>query len=313
MNTYSPVISETDEYKYDSFDLFQPDFLIENNVIPFGSHHGYDDDGYDKPTDFTLTQCDTTVLNSVPEVVTSTRTKQIERLPLPQDDHNNFITTTCNMVYTYPIDVILNLPAITKKLRCEAIQDNLKQFPGLVYRVCSDKKVAGLIFERSLVCTGAKSTSQAMFVINCMLHKLELIGYKVNLVGDPVCHNVVVSGYLFNQAINLTKVNENFPLYSQYDDAIFPGLIHKDPRLICNLTVIMYGIGKLVGVGGKSEATTHSAIKQVYELLDRTPGCLIRELKKDTANLSRVKAINTRKRPAAEINSLIESANRKRK
>lgn len=230
-----------------------------------------------------------------------------EKLPEPSKEHKDVYTKTCNMVLTYPIDDVLDLNHITLHLRDKGLQNNIRSFPGLVWRVCYSKKIVGLIFKNSLVCTGSDCRYKAQYVINIMIEALRELGYNIIPSSTPTCHNIVVAAYLIGQEIDLDALNASYPLLCAYEELLFPGLVLKHNGLKHPTTAIIYGPGKFILVGGKDEIGTHTSAYQVYEFIEKF------RLKKKPGELSlSEKKSLQKKRQRAEVNSNIKHKSKKR-
>ena len=145
-------------------------------------------------------------------------------------------------------------------------EDNPEQFPGLIMKI-REPKASFLIFSSGkVVCTGTKSLEE----VDEALQKL--IGYMkkvdIDIIIKPVVRveNIVASSDIdmkldLNEiAIKLNNV--------EYEPEQFPGLvfkIHDETKA----TFLIFGNGKIVCTGTKSDKDVFIAIKNLLEVLNR--------------------------------------------
>lgn len=139
-----------------------------------------------------------------------------------------------------------------------------EQFPGLVFRL-KKPKTATLIFSSGkMVCTGAKSESQAKKAVNKVVKELKENG--IVIVGKPEMkiQNIVASANLFGR-VDLEK-----SVYSlgrtMYEPEQFPGLIYRmdEPKVV----ILLFASGKIVITGAKNEEAVYEAVKRLQETLE---------------------------------------------
>jgi transcription initiation factor TFIID TATA-box-binding protein len=83
----------------------------------------------------------------------------------------------------------------------------------------------------------------------------------------------IVASVSLNQRINLQEIVEKFP-QTEYNPSVFPGLVFrlKKPKT----ATLIFGTGKMVCTGAKSEKESRSAVEKVVKEL-RSQGIVINE------------------------------------
>ncbi len=138
-----------------------------------------------------------------------------------------------------------------------------KQFPGLIYRL-EKPKTATLIFNSGkMVVTGSKSKKEAIEAVYKIVEHLKKA--DIEIAGEPIIRvqNIVASASLGGElnleeaAISLQDV--------MYEPEQFPGLIYrmKNPKVV----LLLFGSGRLVCAGAKSEEDVYTAIDSVLQTL----------------------------------------------
>ena len=94
----------------------------------------------------------------------------------------------------------------------------------------------------------------------------------------------IVASISLNQKINLQEIVEKFP-QTEYNPSVFPGLVFrlKKPKT----ATLIFGTGKMVCTGAKSEKESRSAVGKVVKNL-RRQGIQIRE--KPVVNIQNIVA-----------------------
>jgi len=155
-----------------------------------------------------------------------------------------------NVVASTKLAEAFDLPKIEAEL--EGAEYNKKKFPGLVYRVKAPRAAFLIFTTGKIVCTGAKNVEDVRTVIINLARTLKSIGFEnINLEPEIHVQNIVASADLKTD-LNLNAValglgQENI----EYEPEQFPGLIYriKQPKVV----VLIFGSGKLVITGGKSQ------------------------------------------------------------
>jgi transcription initiation factor TFIID TATA-box-binding protein len=94
----------------------------------------------------------------------------------------------------------------------------------------------------------------------------------------------IVASVSLNQKINLQEIVEKFP-QTEYNPSVFPGLVFrlKKPKT----ATLIFGTGKMVCTGAKSEKESRSAVEKVVKEL-RSQGIVITE--KPVVNIQNIVA-----------------------
>jgi|SRR5579872_1792299 len=168
-----------------------------------------------------------------------------------------------NVVASASVDQRIDLNEITRSF--SDIEYHPDQFPGLVFRL-KYPKTATLIFSSGkMVCTGSKSSEQAVKAVNLVVQKLRQ--GKINIKNEPkvVVQNIVASASLGGK-VHLEDAARQLPK-SMYEPEQFPGLIHrmKEPKTV----ILLFASGKLVCTGGKTELEVYTAINNLQETLEQ--------------------------------------------
>ncbi len=159
-----------------------------------------------------------------------------------------------NVVASGEFDQKIDLLHIAASL--DRAEYNPESFPGLVLRVSEPKAVFLLFSTGKLVCTGGKSKEDVYAAIETLVKKLRSIDINVNSPPKVKIQNMVASVTL-DFSINLETIAltlEN----SLYEPEQFPGLIYR--MSIPKVVILIFGSGKLVCTGAKSEEEVHEAV-----------------------------------------------------
>ncbi len=168
-----------------------------------------------------------------------------------------------NVVASASVDQRIDLNEITRSF--SDIEYHPDQFPGLVFRL-KFPKTATLIFSSGkMVCTGSKSSEQAVKAVNLVVQKLRQ--GKISIKNEPkvVVQNIVASASLGGK-VHLEDAARQLPK-SMYEPEQFPGLIHrmKEPKTV----ILLFASGKLVCTGGKTEVEVYTAINNLQTTLEQ--------------------------------------------
>jgi transcription initiation factor TFIID TATA-box-binding protein len=139
-----------------------------------------------------------------------------------------------------------------------------EQFPGLVYRL-KKPKTATLIFSSGkMVCTGAKSESQARKAVTKVADELKGGGIVILAKPEIQIQNIVASAGLGGH-IDLEKTTYSLKR-TMYEPEQFPGLIYRmdDPKVV----ILIFASGKLVCTGARKEAEVPRAVRKLQETLE---------------------------------------------
>ena len=155
-----------------------------------------------------------------------------------------------NVVASTKLADAFDLPKIEAELG--GAEYNKKKFPGLVYRVKAPRAAFLIFTSGKVVCTGSKNVEDVRTVITNLAKMLTSIGIEnINLEPEIHVQNIVASADLKTR-LNMNAVALGLGLENiEYEPEQFPGLIYriKQPKVV----VLIFGSGKLVITGGKSQ------------------------------------------------------------
>jgi transcription initiation factor TFIID TATA-box-binding protein len=141
---------------------------------------------------------------------------------------------------------------------------NPEQFPGLIMKI-REPKASFLIFSSGkIVCTGTKSLEEVDFAIERLIDYMKKVDINITIKPKIKVENVVASSDInmkldLNElAIKLTNV--------EYEPEQFPGLVFKINDET-EATFLIFGNGKIVCTGTKSDKDVHVAIKNLLQVL----------------------------------------------
>jgi len=161
-----------------------------------------------------------------------------------------------NVVASASLGVPVKLEKMVSTM--EGVEYEPEQFPGLVMRL-KDPKAAALIFSSGkVVCTGAKSPTDAKLVISRIVKRMNKAGFKIPKDYSVQLENIVASARL-DRELNLNNIA--FTLENtEYEPEQFPGLVYRidDPRV----TFLLFGSGKIICTGGKSIQDIKKAVSK---------------------------------------------------
>lgn len=167
-----------------------------------------------------------------------------------------------NVVASATLEHTVDLDAITKSFPTAEYKP--EQFPGLVFRL-KKPKTATLIFSSGkMVCTGAKSESQAIKAVEKVVRELK--SQDIVIVGKPITkiQNIVASVNLSGR-IDLEQAT--FKLgRTMYEPEQFPGLIFRMD--VPKVVILIFASGKLVCTGAKKEEEVFTAVNKLHGMLE---------------------------------------------
>jgi transcription initiation factor TFIID TATA-box-binding protein len=140
-----------------------------------------------------------------------------------------------------------------------------EQFEGLVYKP-GREKVASLVFPSGkIVCTGAKSIKEAKGCIDKVVGRLREKGtnvpkkYKVNV------ENMLASATLGTK-LDLEKLASSMK-GAEYNPDQLPCVVYRMPK--AGVSFLLFGSGKAICTGGRSEKIIGSAFRKLREVLGK--------------------------------------------
>ena len=167
-----------------------------------------------------------------------------------------------NVVASASVNQRIDLNQITRTFA--DVEYHPDQFPGLVFRL-KFPKTATLIFSSGkMVCTGSKSSEEALKAVKSVVQKLRKGGIDVRNEPTVIVQNIVASASLGGK-IHLEEAARQLSK-SMYEPEQFPGLIHRiaDPKTV----ILLFASGKLVCTGGRTEADVYRAVNNLHNTLE---------------------------------------------
>ena len=170
-----------------------------------------------------------------------------------------------NIVGTSKIGDDFDLSTLSMSL--EGAEYEPEQFPGLVYRI-KEPKAAFLIFKSGkVVCTGTKSAAEAQTALDQATSNVKDVG--VDVLPSPKIEvvNIVASGDLKTDNLNLNQVAMAFGLENiEYEPEQFPGLVFrmKDPKVV----ILIFSTGKVICTGARSKENVDQALTNMHRELE---------------------------------------------
>ncbi|MEM2954522.1 MAG: TATA-box-binding protein [Candidatus Nanoarchaeia archaeon] len=172
-------------------------------------------------------------------------------------------------VYTKTENVVVSaslhreLPLERLAARLEKADYNPETFPGLILKIDEPKANALLFSSGKIICVGTKTLSEVKRAINAIISKLEALGLKVTAKPEINVQNMVASGSVGGK-LNLNEIIMKFE-NTEYDPEQFPGLVYKPEN--SHITFLLFGTGKVVITGAKSEKEIKDSIWALREEL----------------------------------------------
>jgi len=158
---------------------------------------------------------------------------------------------TQNVVVSATIDTDLPLERLATKL--DRAEYNPEQFPGLIFKIENPRASSLLFSSGKIICTGTKSVNEAKKAINRIIEELQKVDIDVHKARDIEVQNMVASGSVGGK-LNLNEIVFKFD-NTEYEPEQFPGLVYKlkGQPVLANITFLLFGTGKIVITGAKSE------------------------------------------------------------
>ena len=167
-----------------------------------------------------------------------------------------------NVVASAAFKHSIDLDAIVKAF--PHVQYQPLVFPGLAFRLKKPKTCTLIFNSGRMVCTGAKSESEAAKAIMKVARELRAAG--IIITGKPeMIHitNIVASGSL-GAPVDLEELCQRARL--MYEPEQFPGAIYRmeSPRVV----FLIFSTGKIVCVGAKKEEDVYEAVEKLRRMLE---------------------------------------------
>ena len=173
----------------------------------------------------------------------------IEQFFLPQ---TKALISIENVVASANVNQTIDLNQVTRTFA--DVEYHPDQFPGLVFRLKLPKTATLIFTSGKMVCTGSKSSEQAVKAVESVVKKLQKGGIEIRNEPTVVVQNIVASASLGGR-IHLEEAARQLPK-SMYEPEQFPGLIHRmaDPKTV----ILLFASGKLVCTGGRTESDVYA-------------------------------------------------------
>ncbi len=145
-------------------------------------------------------------------------------------------------------------------------------FPGLIYKVedenLSFKKASFLLFSSGrVICAGTKSIKDSKAAVEHVVEDLKEVGIEITKKPQITVQNMVASGSVGGK-LNLNEIVFLFE-NTEYEPEQFPGLVYKlkGEDVLQNITFLLFGTGKIVIAGAKSEKEIKDSVVFLREQL----------------------------------------------
>ena len=169
-----------------------------------------------------------------------------------------------NIVGTSKIGEDFDLHSLAMSL--EGAEYEPEQFPGLIYHI-QEPKAAFLIFKSGkVVCTGTRSATEAQAALEVATSNLKDIGE--NVLPNPKIKivNIVASGDLKSENLNLNQVAMGLGLENiEYEPEQFPGLVYRmrEPKVV----TLIFSTGKVICTGARNKKDVEVGITNLQREL----------------------------------------------
>lgn len=176
--------------------------------------------------------------------------------------HSTPIVDIVNVVTCAKFEKTIDLKKIIELL--PQTEYNPSKFPGLVLRLVFPK-ASVLIFESGkIVCTGTKSKEQSIRAIKSVASRLASYGINMGEKEPEIEIQNMVASVNLKGTINLEKCAKILPK-SMYEPEQFPALIY---RINDTSTMLVFGSGKLVCTGNKTEEEIFRVVGSFHSILE---------------------------------------------
>ena len=175
-------------------------------------------------------------------------------MSLPKTKIVNFVVST-SLEHQIPLErLIMDLPNT---------EYNPEQFPGLIMKI-REPKASFLIFSSGkVVCTGTKSIEEAESAIEVLIDYMKKVDISITIKPKIRVENIVASSDI-NMKLDLNEIAVKLNNV-EYEPEQFPGLVFKINDET-EATFLIFGNGKIVCTGTKSDKDVDVAIKNLLEV-----------------------------------------------
>ena len=170
-----------------------------------------------------------------------------------------------NMVGVSKIGEYLDLHSLAMSLLDADYEP--ENFPGLIYKI-KEPKAAFLIFKSGkVVCTGTRSATEAQQALDVASANLKAIGENVLPSPKIDIVNIVASGNMTSETLNLNQVSMALGLENiEYEPEQFPGLVYRMKRL--KVVILIFSTGKVICTGARRKKDVELALENMHRELD---------------------------------------------
>ncbi|MCK4758138.1 MAG: TATA-box-binding protein [Thermoplasmata archaeon] len=175
-----------------------------------------------------------------------------------------------NIVASTVLAEKLDLTAVA--LALEGAEYEPEQFPGLVYRLKSERTAILLFRSGKANCTGAKTIESVQKTIKTVSKKLEDAGLAGIIKKPEITVQNIVAVYDLKSDLNLNAIAITLGLERvEYEPEQFPGLVYR--VAVPKVVMLLFGSGKVVCTGAKQEADIITGVETLKKEL-RAAGLL---------------------------------------
>lgn len=167
-----------------------------------------------------------------------------------------------NVVASATLSQNIDLNAVVKGY--PSVEYRPEQFPGLVFRLKRPKTATLIFASGKMVCTGAKSESEAMRAVKKVVRELKNAGIVITGKPELKVQNIVASANL-GGTIDLESSAYTLER-TMYEPEQFPGLIYRmeEPKVV----LLLFASGKLVCTGARKEEDVYQSVKKLHQRLE---------------------------------------------
>jgi transcription initiation factor TFIID TATA-box-binding protein len=167
-----------------------------------------------------------------------------------------------NVVASATLNQKVDLNAIVKNY--PGVEYRPEQFPGLVFRLKRPKTATLIFTSGKMVCTGAKSETEARRAVMNVIKELKKGGIIIISKPELKIQNIVASASLGGK-IDLEQAVGKL-VKTMYEPEQFPGLIYRmdEPKVV----ILIFASGNLVCTGAKKEQDVYDAVHKLHETLE---------------------------------------------
>lgn len=166
-----------------------------------------------------------------------------------------------NVVATVNLECALDLKHIA--LHARNAEYNPKRFAAVIMRIRDPKSTALIFASGKMVCTGAKSETEARMGARKYARILQKLGFAVTFKDFKVQNMVGSCDVRF--PIRLEGLATAHSRFASYEPELFPGLIYRmqQPKVV----LLIFVSGKVVITGAKTRDDIYNAFETMYHVL----------------------------------------------